>query len=412
MDATRAYSGGKNRYTRAEGLSAVIAARALSFRGDVLRTIVNRVWRSVGHSLRRRRRNRVQVIGSSAQRLVVGPLPGTTVCTGQVRIPVSVRKGSGAITLPAYQIQGENTTRCLRRRAETKLVGTVMVDEADRIGQNELLIERSRNVFPHVNCRRRAIVEVSAPVVPPGFKECDATRVETHCAGCENRRSRVLQAGHVRVPVDPERWLAGILSLARSSWIIDVARWSAIGWRTADPSNRWLQLERDRSRVRRGRAGCHFEDYCIDTRRCSGCVERDSLRLSAREIRSNKVAGSVLYKGIIIVYRRAPRFVYENLKLGRIVTRNGSANAGVDRQRVYAARVWHCAVRLAKSQVARIGSAPYGVHICETTVARAERSTGRRWTALGQTEHDQQGSSRTKGESGEDARVENAGIGR
>ena len=36
MDATRAYSGVKNRYTRAEGLSAVIAARALRLRDDIL----------------------------------------------------------------------------------------------------------------------------------------------------------------------------------------------------------------------------------------------------------------------------------------------------------------------------------------------------------------------------------------
>ncbi len=194
--------------------------------------------------------------------------------------------------------------------------------------------------------------------MPSGGKECNAARVETHDPSRKNGRSCVLKACHVRVPVDADRRLASVIGLARPGRIIHVARWSAIGWQSTSASRQRLRLQYDCSCIRRGRASGHFKDYGIDTRRCSRCVEGDGLRLSAREIRSNKVAGRVFDKGVVIICRRRPRLVYEDLILGRVVAQSGGANAEVDRQRIYAARVWHRTVWLAKNQVAGIGITP------------------------------------------------------
>src|ERR1700694_2166020 len=80
----------KDGHRGAEGLTTVVAARALSLGDYVLRAVVNRVWGSVRHSLRRRRWSRIGIVRSTTKRLMVWPLYDAAVSARQVRIPVII----------------------------------------------------------------------------------------------------------------------------------------------------------------------------------------------------------------------------------------------------------------------------------------------------------------------------------
>ena len=54
---------------------------------------------------------------------------------------------------------------------QAQRIGSIVVDETNRIGQNKLLGKDSGHIFPKINRGRRAIVKVSAPFVRPGGKE-------------------------------------------------------------------------------------------------------------------------------------------------------------------------------------------------------------------------------------------------
>src|ERR1700738_2867996 len=148
----------------------------------------------------------------------------------------------------------------------------------------------------------------------PGGKERNAARVETHYPGRKNGRSGVLKAGHVRVPVDADRRFASVISLARPGWIIDVARWGAIGWRAAYARYQRLRLQVDRSRVRHGGAGRHHKNDGIDAWWCSS-RKSDGFGIRRREVLRDDVTGGIFDKRIVIVYRNPPRLVYEDLVL-------------------------------------------------------------------------------------------------
>src|ERR1700686_2374817 len=164
----------------------------------------------------------------------------------------------------------------------------------------------------------------------PGGKEGDAASVETLYSGRKNKRSCVLKAGHVRVPVDAERRLTGVIRLARPGGIIDVARCCAIGWRATYARHHWLRLQVDRSCVRHWRAGRHNKDDGIDAGRCSS-RKSDRFRICRRKILRDDVTPGILYKRIVIVCREPPRLVYEDLVLCGVVALGGDGEGGIDR---------------------------------------------------------------------------------
>src|SRR5437764_13334644 len=111
-----------------------------------------------------------------------------------------------------------------------------MVNEADGIRQDKLLIERSRNVFPNIYRGRGAVVKINSPFIWRGGKESNAARVYLI----------VFQGSNIRVPIHSQRRLASIICLAGTGRIALVARRSTIrhAW-IADTGHRRLQLEID-----------------------------------------------------------------------------------------------------------------------------------------------------------------------
>ena len=244
-----------------------------------------------------------------------------------------------------------------------------MIDETDRIRQDELLSEDGRDIFPKINRRRRTIVKVGPPFMRPGGKEGHTSRVYLV----------MFQRCRIGVPVHPEGRLPRVIRLAGTGRIIQVARRRAIrNTGITQSRHRRLLFQCYRPGVRYRRPGRQYYNELIHSRRRSRGKDNDRWIGGRVVLRHNCCHGRVFDPNIVINRRNLPGPRQLDLVLGGIVTGGSGSDGWIDRESKYAAGcVRRAAIRLAESHSRQVRRSSRAVGVRYRTIGPAQRSSRR-----------------------------------